>query len=122
VDVLTADDELADRIMAFMNRLFKMGDYPAKIEAVGSDLGGFEVETDMGSSFTFGIRGATRLEVARNYFDHAVQVHEHAYSWRATFSGWVKYKLGFGSWQTKEDRGRISDTLARLKVWGAENL
>lgn len=105
--------------MAFMNDVFKHG---AQIGLAQKLEDGFEIETDMGCSFTIEIWGATRLETAREYFDHAVEVHEYMVAWQPTLSGWVRLKLGGGYWLTKEERRRAQATLDRLKAWGAENL
>ena len=118
-----SDDVLADRIIAFTNELFEKGDFPTKImPAVSGNKDGFEIETDMGSSFTFEIWEATRFEVARAYYDHAISVYEHMLQSRKTIRGYILYKLGGGYWITKKEKLAIKERYDRLKAWGAKNL
>lgn len=123
-DLITsdADDVLADKIIASMNELFK-DKSPIVIEPASMDgKNGFQVETDMGSSFAFPIWRETRLEVATAYYNRAVSRYEYMVNWRRTIRRFIWSVLAGGYWLTKKEKLEVKDTYERLKAWGAEHL
>lgn len=80
------------------------------------DGSGFQVETDMGSSFTFEITADTEEEVARKYFDHCCHVYGYMVERSRLFLWRLRKKF------TKEDRQMCERALARLHAWRDEYL
>ena len=108
------DDVLADKIMGFLNR----DAAPGRETAIRQDgQGRYCIETDAGASFTFEIHGATRLEIARRYFDLLRSVASYAVE-HVRSGSWLDGGRAF----TDEEKKAATRRLAELDAWAAANL
>lgn len=102
------NDAMADAIVAFFKAEFSED---VVIERTDE---GHEIATDAGASFTFEIRGATRAEAARNYFEHIRSVHRFVIDNKRSgpwIDGGRKYR--------PEDKQRARARIAKLDAFAA---